>query len=165
MEATNVGTTRCPFGGGAHPYLTVGSDTVDEDALTVPADTFLVANERQIPVESKPVEGTQYDFREARPIGDMILDTCYTGLSREGDGRASVRLEGTGGNVAQLWMDEHFQFVMVFSGDTVHPESRRRQGLAVEPMTCAPNAFNSGEGLLVLEPGETFRGAWGIATG
>jgi aldose 1-epimerase len=54
---------------------------------------------------------------------------------------------------------------MIFSGDTVHPQSRRRQGLAVEPMTCAPNAFNSGEGLLVLEPGEVFRGSWGITTG
>ena len=38
-----------------------------------------------------------------------------------------------------------------------------RRSLAVEPMTCPPNAFRTGEDLLRLEPGETFAGAWGIA--
>ena len=51
---------------------------------------------------------------------------------------------------------------MVFTGDALPEPERRRQGLAVEPMTCAPNAFNSGDGLLTLAPGETFRGQWGI---
>ena len=31
-------------------------------------------------------------------------------------------------------------------------ESRRRRSLAIEPMTCAPNAFVTGDGLRVLEP-------------
>jgi aldose 1-epimerase len=60
-----------------------------------------------------------------------------------------------------LWQDESFPYLMVFTGDTL-PEPHRRRGLAVEPMTCAPDAFNSGDGLLVLAPGETFTGSWGI---
>jgi aldose 1-epimerase len=50
----------------------------------------------------------------------------------------------------------------VFTGDTLDP-ARRRRGLAVEPMTCAPNAFVSGDGLRVLEPEETWTTIWGIA--
>ena len=33
---------------------------------------------------------------------------------------------------------------------------------ADEFMTCPPNAFRSGDDLIVLEPGASFRGAWGI---
>ena len=29
-------------------------------------------------------------------------------------------------------------------------------------MTCAPNAFSSGDGLVLLEPGESHVAAWGI---
>jgi aldose 1-epimerase len=51
---------------------------------------------------------------------------------------------------------------MVLSGDTLAPD-RRRRGLAIEPMTCAPDAFNSGEGLIVLAPGESLIERWGIS--
>jgi aldose 1-epimerase len=54
---------------------------------------------------------------------------------------------------------------MLFTGDSLPDASRRRGGLGVEPMTCAPNAFASGDGLRVLEPGESFSAAWGIAPG
>lgn len=33
----------------------------------------------------------------------------------------------------------------------------RQTALAVEPMSCAPNAFNSGDGLVSLAPGERHR--------
>ena len=58
-----------------------------------------------------------------------------------------------------VWADDAWPYVQLFSGDL--PDIQRR-GFAVEPMTCPPNAFNSGEGLLRLKPGETFKGAWGI---
>jgi aldose 1-epimerase len=58
-------------------------------------------------------------------------------------------------------MDGLWGFVMVFTGDTLAPE-RRRRGLAVEPMTCAPDAFNSGDGLLTIRPGGSVEGRWGI---
>jgi aldose 1-epimerase len=35
--------------------------------------------------------------------------------------------------------------------------------VAVEPMTCAPNAFRSGDRLIALEPGQIHTGSWGIA--
>ena len=51
---------------------------------------------------------------------------------------------------------------MIYSGDTLADLTRRR-GLAIEPMTCAPDAFNSGAGLVVLQPGEVHTATWGIA--
>ena len=56
-----------------------------------------------------------------------------------------------------LWMDEAFGYLMLFTGDTIADPDRRRRGLAVEPMTAAPDAFNSGDGLLVLDPGRPAR--------
>ena len=60
-----------------------------------------------------------------------------------------------------VWADASWPWVQLFSGDL--PEVRRR-GFAVEPMTCPPQALRTGEGVLRLEPGDCFRGTWGIET-
>jgi aldose 1-epimerase len=162
-EATNIGREPCPFGAGAHPYLTVGSERIDGCTLTAPGTTWMETDQRMIPTGSRAVEGTQYDFRAPRQIGATELDTGYGELSRGGDGLALVRLEDPGtGRGASLWMDSSYPYVMLFTGDALPDERRRRRGLGVEPMTCAPNAFQTGEGLVTLDPGETFSGSWGI---
>jgi aldose 1-epimerase len=150
--ARNAGRDSCPYGAGAHPYLAVRS--VDEAVLRVPAATVLQTDERGIPFGSAPVAG-ELDFRRPRPIGSLQLDHCFTELDRGEDGLARVELDGT-----TLWADERYAYLMVFTGDTL-PE-RARRSVAVEPMTCAPNAFASGEGLVVLEPGDEHVAVWGI---
>ena len=159
--ATNVGPDSCPFGSGAHPYVTVGTPSVDSVLLHVPAGSVLEADDHGIPTGSVAVDGTEYDFREPRPIGPTKLDTGFTGLERDKDGLARVELRrpDDGGGVA-LWVDENYRYLMLYTGDD-RPDVQRRS-LAVEPMTCPPNAFNSGEDLIVLEPGASFHGAWGI---
>lgn len=59
-------------------------------------------------------------------------------------------------------MDSSFPYLILFTGYSLPDEQRRPTGLGVEPMTCAPNAFQTGEGLIALEPGETFDGGRGI---
>lgn len=163
MAARNDGGEPCPFGAGMHPYLGVGTATVDDVTLRVPAAHRLVTDDRGIPTGVEPVDGTPYDFRAGRPIGNLELDTPYTGLARDGDGRARVTLQAPGGERRVcVWLGEGFDHVMVFTGDSLPPE-RRRRGLAVEPMTCPPNAFASGEGVRVLAPGESVSAVWGIA--
>jgi aldose 1-epimerase len=158
--ATNVGDDPCPYGCGAHPYLSVGTETVDVTVLHAPAGTMLQADGRGIPTGATPVAGTDYDFREPRAIGAMKLDHGFTDLVRDQDGLARVELTNPETGVAvALWVDESYRYLMVFTGDL--PEVERR-ALAVEPMTCAPNAFRSGEGLLVLEPGGSVTSTWGI---
>jgi aldose 1-epimerase len=160
--ATNVGSSDCPFGAGFHPYLTLGTSTVDSVALKVPGRSYLEADQQGIPVQTLPVAGTDLDFTAPREIEALVLDTGYTDLERDPDGLARVRLaDRDDGDGLALWMDHSFSHVMIFTGDTLAPQ-RRRRGLAVEPMTCAPNALQSGDGLLTLAPGDRFRGGWGI---
>ena len=153
--ATNIGAETCPYGAGWHPYLSVRGDTVDEALLRVPAQSVLEADQRGIPVGSGPVEATELDFREPRPVGPTRLDHCFTDLDRDEDGRARVTIGET-----TLWADESYPYLMIFTGDGL-PDVERRS-LAVEPMTCAPNAFVSGQGLVLLEPGDSHAAAWGI---
>jgi aldose 1-epimerase len=161
--ATNVGAQACPFGAGFHPYLTLGTATIDPLIVQAPGATYLEADDRGIPVATHPVQGGPLDFRLPRELGDAVLDHCFGELERDDDGLARVRLTTAGGTArATLWMDAAFKYVMLFTGDTLAPEARRR-GLAVEPMTCPANAWQSGEALLRLAPGESFTGRWGIS--
>jgi aldose 1-epimerase len=160
MRAVNVGPSRCPFGAGAHPYLSVGGGPIDDAILYLPATTVLHADDRGIPVSSADVEGTPLDLRTPRPIGPTVLDHAFTDLDRAADGRAWVVLTGADGRAVRLWVDAAYPYLMAFTGDTL--PSGGRHSLAVEPMTCAPNAFISGDGLIVLEPGAAFEGSWGI---
>jgi len=63
---------------------------------------------------------------------------------------------------ATLWMDAAYPYLMLFTGDSLPEPERRRRSLGVEPMTCAPNAFRSGERLRALEASESFTASWGI---
>ena len=160
--ATNAGAERCPYGAGAHPYLTVGTETVDGVVLHVPAREVLRANERGIPVDSVALDGSPYDFRNPRPIGATKLDHAFSGLERGEDGFARVSLhDPAGGSDLTLWVDASYAYVMVFTGDPL-PDVNRRS-IAVEPMTCPPNAFRTGTDLIVLEPGASHTGAWGLS--
>jgi aldose 1-epimerase len=159
--ATNVGASACPYGAGAHPYLTVGTATVDSMVLQSPGRTRLTSDERGIPTGAEPAEGSEYDYRRPRPIGTAKLDTAFTDLARDDDGRARVHLASPdGGVVTTFWLDESYRYLMLFTGDPL-PDVNRRS-LGIEPMTCAPNAFQSGDGLVTLEPGESLATCWGI---
>src|SRR5262245_13984806 len=161
VGAANVSGGRAPFGIGFHPYLTLGVP-VDELVLTLPASRRLLTDERALPVGEEEVEGTIFDLRSARTIGSKRLDTCFTGLHRNDDGRWRVRVEGRGGAL-ELWGSEGFGYVQAYTGDTLDPVSRRRRAIAVEPMTCPPNAFATGRDLIALDPGGSWSAAWGIA--
>jgi aldose 1-epimerase len=159
--ATNIGPDACPYGFGMHPYLTMGTEKVDELILRAPGRTVLQTNDRGIPVGSEPVEGTEYDFRRPRPIGTAKLDHAFTDLEGDENGLATVELLNPEDERSLLlWLDDGYRYLQLFTGDPLPDVARR--SLAVEPMTCAPNAFRTGDGLLVLEPGEATSSSWGI---
>lgn len=160
--AANIGERACPYGAGQHPYISPGDGSIDDCLLELPARTrVLTDDERQLPSGSEPVQGGDFDFSRPRQLGALKIDSAFTDLVREADGRAVTRLTRKDGSRVELWVDEHHKFIELYSGDTLAP-SRRRHGLAVEPMTCAPNAFQSGEGLVRLEPGRSLTTCWGV---
>ena len=162
--ARNVGGRALPFGAGQHPYLTVGTPVVDDATLHVPA-RFRVELDgaRQLPTGVLlPLAGTPFDFRTPRSIGSLVIDDCFGDLPRDADGRAHVTLSHDDSAAAvTVWMDREYRYAQVFTGDTL-AAPRRRRGLAVEPMTCPPNAFRTGTDLIVLPPGEAVSLEWGI---
>jgi aldose 1-epimerase len=160
VEATNIGADELPFGYGAHPYLTVGESTVDDVSLTVPAGSYLEVDDRLLPTKISPVDGTIYDLRPGPVLGSTSLDTAMTDLVRDPDGRWRVKVV-LGERYAELWGDEAMKWTQIFTGGP-----NRDWSIAVEPMTCGPDAFNAGPthgDLKVLAPGETFVGQWGIS--
>jgi aldose 1-epimerase len=161
--ATNVGLEPCPFGAGAHPYLLSGEPRVDTATLRVPARRVLVVDVRGVPTGSSAVERSEHDFRAGRAVGTTKLDDCFTELERDEDGLARVTLGTPELGTTTLWVDEAYPYLMLYTGDD-RPDVARRS-IAVEPMTCPPHAFRSGEHLIVLEPGDSTTAAWGLSRG
>jgi aldose 1-epimerase len=139
----------------------VDAEKIDGWRLTVPAETRLRTDSRMLPTGRATVAGTEFDFREPRLIGPTQLDTAYTDLLRDPDGLLRVRLEAPDGRRLVLWTDRACPWLVLFSADPL-PSADRRRGIAVEPMTCPPDAFRSGEDLIVLQPGQTATMSWGI---
>jgi aldose 1-epimerase len=160
---TNQGTSPAPVAAGTHPYLTIGTPTIDDAVLHLPARTWIPTGDQQIPTGRASVDGSPYDFREPRPIGDTEIDYTFTDLDRDDDGRFRLRLAAPDGSrTVTFWIGAAYDYVEIFTGDALPDASRRRQGLGVEPMTAPPNALASGESLVVLAPGERWAGQWGI---
>ncbi len=160
ISARNIGAKPAPYGHGAHPYLTVGR-RLDGCELTMPASTRSDADERGIPQPAVSVADGPYDFRQPRLIGATTFDHAFGGLP-DGDPPTTVTLRDPGTNrVASLTADPAYRWLQIFSGDNL--PTRAREALAVEPMTCPPNAFRTGTDLVVLEPDQSHVAGFTIA--
>lgn len=164
--AVNTGSIEAPFGLGAHPYLRVGDVPLDECTLRLGAGTRLpLDSERMLPSgPSEAVSGTEYDFTKHRSLKGVVLDTPFSALDSDPDGRCRHELRAPDGTTTTLWASRAFGWVQVFTADPDEGKGYpgRGRALAVEPMTCPPNAFVSGIDQTVLQPGGRWSGDWGI---
>lgn len=144
ITSTNVGARPAPYGVSQHPFLTVDGRRADDCELAVPASRVLEVDSRMAPVALRDVGELDLDFRSARMLGGRSVDHAFTGLPPEG-WTVTLRDPDSGAGVA---LNADAPWVQVYSGEILD-----RVGIAVEPMSCAPDAFNSGEGLVILEPG------------
>lgn len=171
VVVNNRSETAAPFGTAPHPYVVGGEGRVDDWTLELPAsEVLLVTDDRLIPTEltGVDVDPGRFDFRVARRIGDARIDHAFTGLGRGEDGRAVVRVTDAGGRGAEVSWDASCGWVQIHTADRPAGDPGDRVGLAVEPMTCAPDAFNAERypfdtGLRIVEPGETGEASWRIA--
>ncbi len=161
VTATNVGSRPAPYGTGSHPYLTTGAALVDGCELEVPASQWLPTDDRGIPSgPPKDVAGSPFDFRVARPIADTKIDHALTGLTLDDHDRAWARMSDESTSLG-LWAGPGYSWLQVFTGDALAAGHRRR-ALAIEPMTCPPNAFVTGEDRITLAPADSVTHTWGI---
>ncbi|MBO4273953.1 aldose 1-epimerase family protein [Microbispora triticiradicis] len=152
LTAQNIGESAAPYGCGPHPWLLAGPDVTTYE-LELPAGRVLLTDELLAPTDLVDVAGTPYDFRAPRVIGETAVDHAFTGVA---DGR--VRVRGPEGGVDLTWDPAVMPWVQICTGTGLG-----HQGLAVEPMTCPPDAFNSGTDLIVLQPGDKHEATWTIA--
>ncbi|MGO4104208.1 aldose 1-epimerase family protein [Leifsonia sp. YAF41] len=170
----NVGSDAAPYAVGAHPYLQIGGVPTSELTVQVSAATRILVDERQNPVGQQAVDGTAFDLRQGRVVGDLDLDSGYADVTMEA-GKVEHRLTAPDGRFLTVWGDENMRYVQVFTprsfpspagpagAETEGVGPATHQAIAIEPMTAPANAFNSGAGLRWLQPGERWSVTWGIS--
>jgi aldose 1-epimerase len=163
VAARSIGS-RAPYGVSAHPYLTAGGAPLASSRLTLPAARYVETSaERLLPLGERSVADAPFpDFRSARTIGDARIDHAFTGLVADRDGRYRVKLEAEDGWATELNWGSDLAWVQIHTADRPEPELDRA-GLAVEPMSCPPDAFNSGQDLVVLDAGDRHTASWTIS--
>jgi aldose 1-epimerase len=158
----NLADAVMPFGVGAHPYVRPGTLDIEDCELTLAAPTLLELDPvRMVPTgRSLDVRATPFDFRKGLLLCDLPdLDHAF-GRCRARDGRIRHTLAGSGGGV-EVWADRSFRWVQVYAPYDF-PGARGGLAIAIEPMTCPPDALNSGTDLIHLNPGKSWTGRWGI---
>ena len=161
FDVRNIGTRPAPVGIGFHPYFTVGTGMIDDAEARIPGAGFLEFNDQLTPTgKMLPAAGTEWDCRDYRRIGSKKFNHCYVQLDRDAEGMATAALRHAGsGRVIEVTMDRSFSAIVVYTGDAIADAPRR--AFAIEPMTCASDAFNHPEwGLKRLVPGEHFSGRY-----
>jgi aldose 1-epimerase len=158
----NTGNEEMPFGVGTHPYPRPGGIDVDDCSLTLAARTVLPVDPETMIPAGKPqsLEGTDLDFRGGRGLRGVELDTAFGDCEPGADGIIRHSVTGADGTGVELWAEACFGWVQVFTPADFPGKGAR--AVAVEPMTCPPDALNSGVDLITVAPGDTWTGRWGI---
>ena len=154
----NLGAEPAPVAVGTHPFVKIGDVPTEDLVLRLDAATHIEVDDRLLPTVEVPVDGTEWDFREGRRVGDVQLDDAFGGLAAV-DGTVEHALLAPDGRTVSVWADDEFAYVQVYTTESYPGE---RKAVAVEPMTAPADAFNSGKGLRWLDPGEQWELSWGI---
>ncbi len=149
-EIKNSGTTEMPIGDGWHPYIRV-TNKVDDLLLQIPSHKKIILNATGIPTGEYALK--QF-FTAPTKIGADLFDDCFE-LYGSNDGFQTKLIDVVNNRTLIVWQDQHYKYLQVY----IPPD---RKSIAIEPMTCAPNAFNSGLGLLVLKPNDFITFTFGI---
>lgn len=165
-SATNTGDVDAPYGMGFHSFVRVGDVPLDECTLEFSAGTRMpIDPKRSLPIPpSVAIADTDFDFRAPKLLEGVWLDTPFSAELPDETGRAYHVLRGPDGTATALWTDREFDWVQIFTADPKNDQAYpdRGRALAIEPMTCPPDAFNSEIDLLVLGPGKSWTGTWGM---
>lgn len=161
VRAANIGVSPAPYGVCPHPYLVAGAAPLDDWTAQIPATEFMeVSADRLLPEGMAGVEGHAFDFRTEKILGAVKIDHAFAGLIRDQEGLAAVRIYDPSGTGVELEWDAAWPWLQIHTADK--PTGPSRLGLAVEPMTCPPDAFNSGTDVIRLAPGESHEASWTI---
>lgn len=157
----NHSDAAAPVALGTHPYFQIGDVATDDLVLVSPATQVYRDDERRLPVRREDVsEG--FDLRAGVRVGELDLDHCFTGLGAAGEGSVTSLVAPDGRSV-DVWAGPDFAYqVLLTTNAFVDHTGRAIRAVAIEPQTAAVNAFNTGDGLRWLQPGEAWTVSWGV---
>ncbi|KQM82848.1 aldose 1-epimerase family protein [Agromyces sp. Leaf222] len=156
----NLGGEAAPVAIGTHPYLKIGGVPTGDLVLKLDAASHIEVDDRLLPTGEVPVDGTEWDLREGRRVAELSLDDAF-GEVVDRDGEVVHSLTAPDGRSVSIWADDEFAYVQVYTTDRF-PGEDGQVAIAIEPMTAPAEAFNSGRGLRLLDPGEAWELSWGI---
>ena len=153
-EVTNTGKNKMPFGDGWHPYFKLDSETIDDLEMTVPPVRFLATNNRSVPTGEMV---SFLDFFQGASLDSTKLDHGFKLL--QNNGKASTILRNPLTNTAlEIWQEAgegEYDYLQIYT-----PNDRKT--IAIEPMTCAADAFNNGLGTIVIPPKGSWKSKYGV---
>jgi aldose 1-epimerase len=153
------GSPDAPYGAGFHPWFAVDPATWGEHTLRLPARTRVVPDRRLLPKKLERARG-RYNLSKATPLAKLDLDDAWTDPVRDSSGLAWAELRTPDGHTTSIWMDESLASWQVCTAD--HIPGMKHYGVAIEPQTCAADAFNTGRLLVRLSPGHSHTVRWGV---
>ena len=156
----NLSAERAPFSIGFHPYIsTAWSDSPMQ--LQVSAESVLELNENMIATGKSSVSTAGKDLRSGKALSEVELDDDFTDLNFS-NGIASTKLLTQDGAGCEIWQEDIFKHTVIYTPEDFPTASGSITAIAIEPSSSEVNAFNTKQDLLVLSPGETRSGSWGI---
>lgn len=157
---TNLGDRPAPYAVGVHPFIRVGTHSVED--LTIAARTVehVMVDERLNPEGLEPASG-QWDFTEGRLVSELALDDAFR-VEPDPDGVTRTVLTAPDGTETEVWQDGDWEWLQLFITRSFPTADGPVTAIAVEPMTAPADALNSGVGLRWIEPGASWSGSWGI---
>jgi len=160
VAAKNIGDAVAPYGVSIHPYLIANSDSkVDEWALMLPSTEVLEVDlARLLPIAMRSCTEMNFDFRSSSVIGSRFIDHAFK--VNEKQARAITVLDKNKTGVLMTF-DQTSKWIQIHTADRDGGPSSR-SCLAVEPMTCPPDAFRTGEDLIWLAIGDSTASSWRI---
>jgi aldose 1-epimerase len=160
----NLSPDPAPFGLGTHPYVRIPQVPINDCELQLSARHRLLVDSRLLPIGAAKVAGGDFDYSTARKIGTTELNVAFGDPARAEDGTSEVVVTAPDGRWVKVWADSTFGWWQLYTGDQL-PPARRRRAIAIEPMTCPPDALRSGRDLVTIAPGGEWAGQWGISHG
>ncbi len=139
---TNTDKQPMPIGDGWHPYFTLG-DSINEYLVEFQSKEMIEFDDDLIPT-GKLI--SYEEFGSLKKFGSTFFDNCFTLNFAECQPMCVIRNPARKVQV-EFYPDKSYPFLQFYTPPM-------RNSIAVENLSAAPDAFNNGMGLKILQPEE-----------